>query len=381
MTSILPSRPLSISPTASRSVVGTSWTHSTGRPARCRPSSRQSTMAREEWKLSEPPRRMTALPDLMQSAPASAVTLGRDSKITPITPSGVRTRSIWRPLGRSHSAVTAPTGSGSSAMMRTASTMPSMRASVSSRRSRNALEIPLTSAASMSLALAARMALRWALIAPAATESAVCFCCGVAMARALAPMRALRPISAMMSAMERSASSALIAVLLGSHQHHVVPMDHGAAVARSEQFDDGVAALADHQPRIVAVETGQAAGDFPAFGADNGDSIAALEVAFHPGDADRQQRLAGLQCPGCTGIYTQRAGNGQRPHDPALARLCAAMGGMEQGVAAAFGPRPQRMGLGAFGDDHGRAGQGCNLARLHLGGHAPARKVAGSSPG
>ena len=30
-----------------------------------------------EWKLSEPPRRITALPDLRQSAPASAVTLGR----------------------------------------------------------------------------------------------------------------------------------------------------------------------------------------------------------------------------------------------------------------------------------------------------------------
>jgi len=36
-------------------------------------------MAREEWKLSEPPRSTTTLPDLMQSAPASAVTLGRAS--------------------------------------------------------------------------------------------------------------------------------------------------------------------------------------------------------------------------------------------------------------------------------------------------------------
>ena len=37
-----------------------------------------SAIAVEEWKLSEPPRRMTALPARRQSAPASAVTLGRE---------------------------------------------------------------------------------------------------------------------------------------------------------------------------------------------------------------------------------------------------------------------------------------------------------------
>ena len=42
---------------------------------------------------------MAALPALRQSAPASAVTLGRLSKITPMTPSGVATRSICRPFG------------------------------------------------------------------------------------------------------------------------------------------------------------------------------------------------------------------------------------------------------------------------------------------
>ena len=55
----------------------------------------------QERKLSEPPRRITALPALRHSAPASAVTFGRLSKITPMTPSGVRTRSMFRPLGRS----------------------------------------------------------------------------------------------------------------------------------------------------------------------------------------------------------------------------------------------------------------------------------------
>ena len=42
--------------------------------------------ARWSGSCREPPRRITALPDLRQSAPASAVTLGRLSKITPMTP-------------------------------------------------------------------------------------------------------------------------------------------------------------------------------------------------------------------------------------------------------------------------------------------------------
>src|SRR5512132_2182941 len=49
-------------------------------------------MARHERKLSEPPRRITALPAFRQSTPASAATLGRLSKITPMTPSGTRRR-------------------------------------------------------------------------------------------------------------------------------------------------------------------------------------------------------------------------------------------------------------------------------------------------
>ena len=38
-----------------------------------------STIARLEWKLSAPPRRMAALPALRHREPASAVTFGRDS--------------------------------------------------------------------------------------------------------------------------------------------------------------------------------------------------------------------------------------------------------------------------------------------------------------
>ena len=47
------------SPTAARSVVGTSCTQSSGRPAAFSARRSSSTMAREEWKLSEPPRSTT----------------------------------------------------------------------------------------------------------------------------------------------------------------------------------------------------------------------------------------------------------------------------------------------------------------------------------
>ena len=58
---------VSITPTAARSVVGTSWIAASGRPAARSPSCRPATSAREEWKLSEPPRRIAALPDLRRA--------------------------------------------------------------------------------------------------------------------------------------------------------------------------------------------------------------------------------------------------------------------------------------------------------------------------
>ena len=59
--------PASIRPTAARSRVGTSWIASSGRSAARRPSTSAAWIARAERKLSEPPRRITALPALRQS--------------------------------------------------------------------------------------------------------------------------------------------------------------------------------------------------------------------------------------------------------------------------------------------------------------------------
>ncbi len=64
-------------PTAARSVVSTSCTAVSGRPASASARRTQRHSATLERIASEPPRRMQALPLLMASDAASIVTLGR----------------------------------------------------------------------------------------------------------------------------------------------------------------------------------------------------------------------------------------------------------------------------------------------------------------
>ena len=100
--------------------------HKVDRVGRAGPPARAPRPSPPRWratmrKLSEPPRRIAALPALRQSAPASAVTFGRLSKMTPMTPSGVAhplDHQSVRP--RRSAASTRPTGSGSAAMLSTA---------------------------------------------------------------------------------------------------------------------------------------------------------------------------------------------------------------------------------------------------------------------
>ncbi|MDT4844237.1 hypothetical protein FQZ97_781880 [compost metagenome] len=64
-------------PTAARSVVGTSCTASAGRPAATSARCTRVARARLESMASEPPRRMQALPLLIDRLAASMVTFGR----------------------------------------------------------------------------------------------------------------------------------------------------------------------------------------------------------------------------------------------------------------------------------------------------------------
>ena len=111
------------------------------------------------------------------------------------------------------------------------------------------------------------------------------------MASAVAAMRALRPMLGhdrrRCRLSWRSASSLLSS--LAPTRHHIVAVDELGAIAGAEQFDHGIAALALDQPGLVAVEADQAAGDLAAVGIEDGDGVAALELAGDPGDADRQQ--------------------------------------------------------------------------------------------
>ena len=59
-----------------------------------------SAIARFERSASFPPRNIVTFPDLKQRAAASAVTLGRDSKMITITPIGHVILLNLRPLGR-----------------------------------------------------------------------------------------------------------------------------------------------------------------------------------------------------------------------------------------------------------------------------------------
>ena len=101
------------------------------------------------------PRSTAALPDFRHSAATSTVTFGRASYTTATTPSGSRTCSMSRPLGRVVPLITWPTGSGSATTARTAFTMPPIRASVRVSRSTRVAETPAARAAATSAALAA----------------------------------------------------------------------------------------------------------------------------------------------------------------------------------------------------------------------------------
>ena len=111
------------------------------------------------------PRKTLRLPDLRQRAIDSTVTSGFNSEMIPITPIGTRTRETTRPSGRSHRPVTAPTGSGWSAMTRSRSAISLTSSATIRTRATAALSLSLLSSvpndfpsASTSISLAARIA-------------------------------------------------------------------------------------------------------------------------------------------------------------------------------------------------------------------------------
>ena len=108
--------------------------------------------------------------------------------MTAMTPSGVRTRSIFRPFGRSQAAITVPTGSARAATTSTPSAIAATRFASSERRSRKA-GVSLSPAAAMSSAFACRIAEELSRMAFAAALSAAPSSLQGRQARARAPPR------------------------------------------------------------------------------------------------------------------------------------------------------------------------------------------------
>ena len=119
------------------------------------PSTSAAWIARAECRLSLPPRKIAALPDLRQSAAGIGGHVGPASKMMPITPNGTRMRAMSSPLGRVQRASTVPIGSGWAATSSSPRAIASTRAASSASRSQKAALMPF--AASRSRRLAARI--------------------------------------------------------------------------------------------------------------------------------------------------------------------------------------------------------------------------------
>ena len=140
-------------PTASRSVVCTSCTASAGRPASPSACCTSRASALLDSIASEPPRRMQALPLLIDRLAASIVTLGRLSKIMPNTPIGTRIWPTRMPLGCWRRPLISPITSGMAASCSQPSAQVSSTLGVSFRRSTIGSARPAARARSRSRAL------------------------------------------------------------------------------------------------------------------------------------------------------------------------------------------------------------------------------------
>ena len=177
-----------------RSVSSMRQTQFSSSPASASAARITLAMAVLERMASLPPRSMQALPLFKHSAAASEVTLGRASKMMPMTPSGTVIFSISSPQASVEPDSTRPTGSASAATSRTPSAMPLTRASERESRSSMEGDMPFARAASTSSRLARSMSSACASSAAAMAMSAAFFCAVEAFASAKAASLAAAPM-------------------------------------------------------------------------------------------------------------------------------------------------------------------------------------------
>src|SRR5918994_7369559 len=237
-------------------------------------------------------------------------------------PIGTRTRLMTRPLGRVLVSISAPTGSGRATMSSRPLAMPPMRSSFSSSRSCKAAVIPAALAASMSLALAARIAGLSARIRRAASASARSLVSVAALRSATAASRARRPSSATMAA---ASSAGLVKAFIGRSSialfdDEVVAMDHLVPAAEAQQALDLGTLAAGDAAGVVGGIGDQPARQHAAQAVLHVDHVAAAELAGDIGDARRQQALAGRQRAHRAIVDGERTRGLERAPDPLLAR-------------------------------------------------------------
>src|SRR5690606_1009814 len=287
-----------------------------------------------------------------------------------------------RPLGRSHAAITWPTGSSSRAISRMPAAMAATRFSSSIRRSSRAVDRPAALPASMSRALASRMSGVLASNASAMARSAAFFRSVVATASGLAAARARAPSSFIRVAMSAPSCTFSIDSLHLAHpftsrrrKDQIVAVHHG----RARLIAEHCGYLAGLEPRdlygIAGVIGNQPAPRLGAVRPDNGNGIATRKRAPHRLHTGRQQAFAGPQRPQRACIDDDATRRLELARDPSLVGARRRGTRAEKRCARAALNRRYRARFLARGDDHRRAGGRGDPARIELGAHAAARKL------
>ena len=180
-------------PTTSRSVVCTSCTASVGKPLPCSANCTSTASALLDSIASEPPRKIQALPLLIDRQAASIVTFGRLSKIMPNTPIGTRICPTRMPLGCCFMPMISPITSGMAASCSQPWAQVSMILEVSLRRSTIGSARPASVARVRSLAFSACNDSTLARSSPAKVNRAVFLVAVGALAIKADAARACRP--------------------------------------------------------------------------------------------------------------------------------------------------------------------------------------------
>src|SRR6185295_15948709 len=253
-----------------------------------------------------PPFRSTALEERRQSAAASAVTFGRDSKIIRITPIGTRTRLQVMPEGALRSSKTFPTGSGCAEIACRPLTISSTRFSSSFRRSSLASLSRSAFAWSTSALLASRMSgsrdFSRAPIAAIAADFAPAVarrsCTEAAFARLACSSAGLMSHQHRKShrneGMEYYRKNPLPGKCLGNKDDEVVPVDDLVRGPVAQDLLDLVGLPTHDAPQVGRGIVHEPLGDRRAGRVADLHGIPHVEGAVAGRDADREQALAVL---------------------------------------------------------------------------------------